>query len=87
MTSFWLLLAPLALLPLLDAAYVAIGGRILASWLIAIGLMLGAAKMFQPQLPVTTAEPVRGQSAPAFGVPDDPRFEPHNPAVLRAPAD
>ena len=44
MAAFWLLLAPLALLPSLDATYVATGGRVLASWLIAVGLMLGAAE-------------------------------------------
>ncbi|MPY76824.1 MAG: hypothetical protein GEU87_21520 [Alphaproteobacteria bacterium] len=72
MAAFWLLLAPLALLRPVGAAYVAIGGRILASWLIAIGLMLGAAKTFRHQPPAPAAFGVSG---------------PHNPAVLRAPVD
>jgi hypothetical protein len=45
--AFWLLLAPLAVLPWAGARAVRIGSRIVASWLVAIGLMLGAALLFE----------------------------------------
>jgi hypothetical protein len=45
--AFWLLLAPLAVLPRLDARAVRIGSRIVASWLVAIGLMLAAARFYE----------------------------------------
>jgi hypothetical protein len=45
--AFWLLLAPLTVLPRLDARAVRLGSRIFASWLVAIGLMLAAARFYE----------------------------------------
>lgn len=71
--AFWLLLAPLALLPAVDAAYVATGGRILASWLIAIGLMLGGAKIAGRQAALPAADRPDASSAAHFAAPEKPR--------------
>jgi hypothetical protein len=45
--SLWLLLAPLAVAPRVPEAALRIASRILASWLVAIGLMLGAAHVYK----------------------------------------
>jgi hypothetical protein len=45
LAACWLLLAPPALLWPIRGAWLRIGGRIFASWLIAIGVMLGASKL------------------------------------------
>ena len=73
LAAFWLLLAPLALVPSIGAAYVATGGRILASWLIAIGLMLGAAKVVGPQASRPVADQAPASPAVHFAAPDKPR--------------
>jgi hypothetical protein len=81
--SFWLLLAPLALLPSVGTAYVATGSRILASWLIAIGLMLGAAKVVGWQAPRPVADQTPAPPAVHFAAPDKPRFEPQSGLTRR----
>jgi hypothetical protein len=72
--AFWLLLAPLALLRSVDARYVATGGRILASWLIAIGLMLGGVKIVGRPAPLPEADQ-RAGAAVHFAAPDKPRSD------------
>ena len=81
--SLWLLAAPLPFVPRLPAAPVRIASRILASWLVAIGLMLGAAKFFERK-PVPPVAPPPATPEDRFGVPDKPRFEPY-PAPPRRP--
>lgn len=56
--SVWLLLAPLAVVPRFTASHVRIGSRILASWLAAIGLMLGAATLIDRKPPTVPVSPV-----------------------------
>jgi hypothetical protein len=77
--AFWLLLAPPALLSWLDARAVRIGSRILASWLVAIGLMLGAARLYERPPPPTIAP-----GSPSIA-PDKPRFDPHPPRPRKPP--
>jgi hypothetical protein len=47
--GLWLMTTPPALLRLFDRSWLRIGGRILASWLIAIGLLLGGSKFVVQQ--------------------------------------
>lgn len=61
--ALWLLLTPLAVLPRLDARAVRLGSRIFASWLVAIGLMLGAARYYER--PPATPTPPAALRAPA----------------------
>ena len=86
--ALWLLAAPLPFVPRLKAAPVRIASRILASWLVAIGLMLGAAKFFEHKAAPPIAPPP-ATPADRFGVPDKPGFEPHPgaDAPLRARED
>lgn len=44
-TGLWLVATPPAVLRWFDGPWLTIGGRILASWLVAIGLLLGASKL------------------------------------------
>ena len=69
--AFWLLLAPCSLLPHAAPAFAVTAARILASWLVAIGLMLGAAKGFGPR----ASDPAARPAPPPIG------------AALRASAD
>ena len=81
--ALWLLAAPLPFVPRFAAGPVRIASRILASWLVAIGLMLGAAKFFEHKAAPPIAPPP-ATPEDRFGVPDKPRFEPH-PAPPRRP--
>jgi hypothetical protein len=81
--SVWLLVAPLAAIPRLKAAHVRIGSRILASWLAAIGLMLGAVTFFERKPP---PPPPPVQSAPAPERPDGGFVPPREPGGAPFPA-
>jgi hypothetical protein len=81
--ALWLLAVPLPFVPGLPAGPVRIASRILASWMVAIGLMLGAAKFFEHKAAPPIAPPP-ATPGDRFGVPDKPRFEPH-PAPPRLP--
>jgi len=52
---------PVVVLPRFDRGWLRIGGRILASWLIAIGLLLGGSKYFVQE---RAAQPVAGLPPP-----------------------
>jgi hypothetical protein len=81
--SVWLLVAPVAVVPRLKAPHVRIGSRILASWLVAVGLMLGAVRVLErkPRPPVPPAPPptVPAPARPAdrFGPPREPGAAPY----------
>jgi len=47
--GLWLIATPAAILRWFDTAWLKIGGRILASWLVAIGLLLGGSKFVVQQ--------------------------------------
>ena len=77
--GLWLLAAPPALLRWFDRSWLKVGGRILASWLVAIGLLLGGSKvviqrraeqaMAPTQLfvePPASIDPGAGDAAPPF---------------------
>lgn len=81
--AVWLLAAPLPFVPRLTAGPVRIASRILASWLVAIGLMLGAAKFFE-RTPAPPAPPPPATPTERFGLPDKPGFAPQ-PAPTRRP--
>jgi hypothetical protein len=83
--SVWLLVAPAAVIPRLKASHVRIGSRILASWLVAVGLMLGAVKVFE-QKPVPPVPPVPPPAAPAPARPGNRFGPPHDPGVAPYPA-
>jgi hypothetical protein len=81
--SFWLLAAPLPFVPRFEAPPVRIASRILASWLVAIGLMLGAAKFFERK-PAPPVAPPPATPAERFALPKKPGLAPH-PAPTRPP--
>lgn len=55
--GLWLMTTPPALLQLFDRSWLRIGGRILASWLVAIGLLLGGSKFVVQQRAERAQEP------------------------------
>jgi hypothetical protein len=56
-TGLWLIAAPPAILRRFDTSWLRIGGRILASWLVAIGLLLGGSKFVVQQRAEQVATP------------------------------
>jgi len=80
--AVWLLVAPLAVIPRLKTAPVRIGSRILASWLAAIGLMLGVVNFLQrkpppPPSPPAQTMPVPDRPAGGFVPPGEPGGAPY----------
>ena len=73
--GLWLVVAPAAVLRGLDRAWLKIGGRIFASWLVAIGLLLGGSKYVAQQ---------RFQRA--LAVPPAPVSPSYQPPPVNAPA-
>lgn len=80
--GLWLIAAPPAILRRFDTSWLRIGGRILASWLVAIGLLLGGSKFVVQQRaeqaatptplfvqPPASIEPGAGDETPGFARP------------------
>lgn len=78
--GLWLIAAPSTVLRRLDGSWLKIGGRVFASWLVAIGLMVGGSKFVAGQraerLVAGTAVPPASPSLPL----NDPAFGDNPPA-------
>jgi len=79
--GLWLIAAPPAFLRLFDRAWLRIGGRILASWLVAIGLLLGGSKFVVQQRAERAVAPVQLFVQPPASI--DPGAGDETPAITR----
>ena len=86
--GLWVMAAPVVVLPWFERGWLRIGGRILASWLIAIGLLLGGSKYVVQQ---RAAQPLASGPPP----PPPPTYQPppvnapaigDNPPAIRRPS-